>query len=117
LFRRARTSSLFFPFLGNNIVGWVAGVQGTFRPDIVGLADEHWRTALEESARWPDNPQPGAWFLRSRDYEDWHGFRHLCWQIAWTVSRGGLRGLVPCPRDSSARPGHHKADRGRPSDR
>ena len=29
------------------------------------------------------------------DFEAWRGYRPLCRQTAWTVSRGRLRGLVP----------------------
>lgn len=94
LFERARTRD-WEMYLGNNIVGWVQGIQGQFRPDLEGLFSQYRRTALAECERWPDDRRPGAWFLWFPDFESWFGYRSLCWQIGWTVSRGGLRGLVP----------------------
>lgn len=81
-------------FLGNNIVRWVNAYGGVFRPDLDGLFAQYRRAALAECAAWEGDRRPGTWFLRSPDFEDWRGYRSLCWQIGWTVSRGGLRGLV-----------------------
>jgi hypothetical protein len=81
--------------LGNEIVGWVGAYDGTFRPDLEGLFAQYRRAALAECAAWEGDRRPGTWFLRDPDFESWRGFRVLCWQIGWTVSRGGLRGLVP----------------------
>jgi hypothetical protein len=83
------------PYLGNNIVGWVSGYEGVFRPDLHGLFAQYRRAAIAECAAWNAARRPGTWFLRYPDFEHWRGYRHLCWQIGWTVSRGGLRGLVP----------------------
>jgi hypothetical protein len=92
LFARARNEGFFW---GNNIVGWVEEIQGQFRPDVEGLFREYWRTALAECERSANDQCPGAWFLWFPDFEDWSGYRSLGWQIGWTVSRGGLHGLVP----------------------
>jgi hypothetical protein len=81
--------------LGNLIVGWVGAYEGSFRPDLDGLFAQYRRAALAECAAWEGDRRPGTWFLRNPDFEDWAGYRSLCWQIGWTVSRGGLRGLVP----------------------
>ncbi|MFN2123737.1 MAG: hypothetical protein ACK2UP_09575, partial [Candidatus Promineifilaceae bacterium] len=35
---------------------------------------------------------PGGWLLRSQYDEDQYNW--CAWQIAWTVSRGGLTGLI-----------------------
>jgi hypothetical protein len=69
---------------GNKIVAWVQEVQGRFRPDLDGLFAQYWRLAVERGL--------GNQFLGAGDES---GPRTLCWQIGWTVSRGGLRGLVP----------------------
>jgi hypothetical protein len=81
--------------LGNVIVGWVSAYEGSFRPDLDGLFAQYRRAALAECAAWEGDQRPGTWFLRNPDFEGWYGYRSLCWQIGWTVSRGGLRGLVP----------------------
>jgi cold shock CspA family protein len=81
--------------LGNAVVRWAGSYGGVFRPDLCGLFTQYWRAALAECAACPGDRRPGTWFLRDSDFESWHGFRSLCWQIGWIVSRGGLRGLVP----------------------
>jgi hypothetical protein len=81
--------------LGNVIVGWVSAYEGSFRPDLDGLFAQYRRAALAECAAREGDLRPGTWFLRNPDFEAWYGYRSLCWQIGWTVSRGGLRGLVP----------------------
>jgi hypothetical protein len=81
--------------LGNDIVGWVSAYNGLFRPDLDGLCAQYRRAALAECAAWEGDRRPGTWFLTDPDFESWRGYRSLCWQIGWTVSRGGLRGLVP----------------------
>jgi len=81
--------------LGNAIVGWVSAYEGSFRPDLDGLYGQYRRAALAECAAWEGDRRPGTWFLSNPDFEGWYGYRSLCWQIGWTVSRGGLRGLVP----------------------
>jgi hypothetical protein len=82
------------PYLGNDIVSWVSAFDGVFRPDLNGLFAQYRRAALAECAAWGGERRPGTWFLRYPDFEDWRGYRSLCWQIGWTVSRGGVRGLV-----------------------
>jgi TIR domain len=94
LFERARTEGPGF-LDSNSIAGWVESIQGQFRPDIEGLFSTYLHTALAECERWPDDRRPGAWFLWFPDFESWWGYRSMCWQIGWTVSRGGLRDLVP----------------------
>ena len=81
--------------LGNDIVGWVGAYDGVFRPDLDGLFAQYRRAALAECAAWEADRRPGTWFLMDPDFESWRGYRILCWQIGWTVSRGGVRGLVP----------------------
>jgi hypothetical protein len=81
--------------LGNTIVSWVGAYNGVFRPDLDGLFAQYRRAALAECAAWDEDRRPGTWFLRDPDFESWRGYRALCWQIGWTVSRGGMRGLVP----------------------
>jgi hypothetical protein len=81
--------------LGNDIVGWVSVYDGLFRPDLSGLFAQYRRAALAECAAWDGDRRPGTWFLRDPDVESWRGYRVLCWQIGWTVSRGGIGGLVP----------------------
>lgn len=83
LFERAGSRNVF---LGNDILAWVQSVQGRFRPDLEGLFNRYWQLAVE---RGFDGRSP---FMGAND-ED--GPRQLCWQIGWTVSRGGLHGLVP----------------------
>jgi hypothetical protein len=56
--------------LGNLIVGWIMELQPSFRPHLEGLFAEYRRQAANDVIR----------ALRS--------------QIGWTVSRGGLRGLI-----------------------
>jgi hypothetical protein len=80
LFERAGGNIL----LANDIVGWVHGIQGQFRPDLDGLFAQYWRQAVERGL--------GDHFLGAGDES---GPRTVCWEIGWTVSRGGLRGLVP----------------------
>ena len=75
--------------LGNYAVGWVDLYEGVFRPDLDGLFAQYRRAALAETR------PPGTWFLGGPGPDGWHGFRVICLQIGWTVSRGGLRGLVP----------------------
>ena len=79
--------------LGNEIVGWVAACDGSFRPDLGGLFAQYRRAAFAECAAW--GRRPGPWLLGDPDFEAWHGHRSTCWQIGWTVSRGGMRGLAP----------------------
>jgi hypothetical protein len=86
LFEWAAGSEGWNPGLGlsNMVVPWVQEIQGRFRPDLDGLFAEYWRQAVERGL--------GNQFLGAGDES---GPRTFCWQIGWTVSRGGLRELVP----------------------
>jgi hypothetical protein len=84
LFERAGSQQMTPWQLGNKIVGWVQKVQGRLRPDLDGLFAQYWRLAVQRGL--------GNQFLGALDE---NGPRTLCWQIGWTVSRGGLRGLAP----------------------
>jgi hypothetical protein len=67
----------------NYVVGWVQQIQGRFRPDLGGLFPRYWELATERG------------FERFLGAGDEGGPRAACWQIGWTISRRGLRGLVP----------------------
>lgn len=56
--------------LANDVVLWVSDFQAAFRPDVEGLFRVYARLAQDRSTE------------------------ALRWQIGWTVSRGGLHGLV-----------------------
>jgi hypothetical protein len=72
----------------NEIVEWVETMQGVFRPHLEGLFATYARQAASFFARTPDPVGFALW-------DDEGGPRSFCYQIGWTVSRGGLRGLVP----------------------
>lgn len=87
LFERAVSSR--DTILGNDTTVWVSEMQGAFQPDLEGLFHVYHQQALQF---WRPG---GPWFPNFFDsgievFERW-----ICWQIGWTVSRGGLRGLVP----------------------
>lgn len=84
--------------LGNSIVGWVQEHQGEFRPDLDGLFRQYWRS-VRGFAQGPIGRDEA-----SLD-------RLLCWQMAWTVSRGGLRALANglAARFRSTRPTERRA--------
>jgi len=93
LFERAGAYPMFSVELRNQLVRWIRRFQREFRPDALGLFREYARLE-HDRIRW---------------------YR---WQIAWAVSRGGLRGLVaelapalesPDPQDPIAA-GHLIAD-------
>ena len=89
LFRRsARGGDLM---LGNAIVGWVQAHQAEFHPDLDGLFREYWWLSVREFTRFPTLPDDMTVNFLS---EDTSFYRSPCWQIAWTVSRGGLRQLA-----------------------
>ena len=68
---------------GADIVAWVRAYAERFRPELDGLFVQYRRAA-----------GLGPWSAAKPDRtSDSH--RILAWQIAWTVSRGGLHGLVP----------------------
>jgi esterase/lipase superfamily enzyme len=89
LFRRAARA--WDINLGNHIVGWVQRHQANFRPDLEGLFREYWRLSVREVAQYSSSDDGTVGFLA---YDDGLFYRWLCWQIAWTASRGGLRGLA-----------------------
>jgi TIR domain len=81
--------------LGNDIVKWVQLMQGQFRPDLEGLFNVYRRRAEEVFAQYSwelENGRTAQTSFVELDVEG--GPRSLCYQIGWTVSRGGLRGLV-----------------------
>jgi hypothetical protein len=88
LLERAAGSSHGVYLLANRVVGWLQHVQTQFRPDLDGLFAVYWRLAEEASNTWGEDPD--TWLSSVAD----SGPRTLCWQIGWTVSRGGLRGLA-----------------------
>jgi len=69
LFELAGAHQMFAITLRNQLVRWIGRFQREFRPDALGLFREYAR----------------------REHDRIHWYR---WQIAWAVSRGGLRGLV-----------------------
>jgi esterase/lipase superfamily enzyme len=90
LFRRAARA--WDSDLGNHIVGWVQRHQANFRPDLEGLFREYWRLSVREVAQYSSSDNQTVGFLAGWGDESF--YRWLCWQIAWTASRGGLRGLA-----------------------
>ncbi len=96
LFERAGAYPMFSVELRNHLVRWIRRFQREFRPDALGLFREYARLE-HDRIRW---------------------YR---WQIAWAVSRGGLRGLVaelapalesPDPQDQAAMEDHGRRTRG-----
>jgi hypothetical protein len=82
---------------GNGIVGWVHAMQGRFEPDLDGLFGVYAGQARDLFAGyrgWSEGAAPGRTFSFVR-IDDSGGPRSFCYQIGWTVSRGGLRDLVP----------------------
>jgi hypothetical protein len=91
---------------GNSVVEEVHALQGRFRPDLAGLAFLYQRVARELFSGYRSDT--AAYYGPSETYgagpESLFKFveiealgdpRSLCYQIGWTVSRGGLHGLVP----------------------
>ena len=80
--------------LGNDLVQWVERIQGRFRPNLEGLFAVYQGQAVAVWHAWTAAGRPHvipAFFDPGiEEFGRW-----LCWQVAWTVSRGGLRGLVP----------------------
>jgi hypothetical protein len=81
--------------LGNEIVQGVQRIQTQFRPDLEGLFAAYQRQAEEIFAWYSREADDGRLPLWTFGTDDEGGPRSMCYQIAWTVSRGGLRGLVP----------------------
>ena len=91
LFERAHEDGGFFVdiSLTNNLLSFLEKFE-YFRPDLNGLFQEYHRCVEKWSSS--RGAPLDSWLLLGRDDEDpysWHS-----WQIAWTVSRGGLKGLV-----------------------
>jgi hypothetical protein len=86
--RKFEDGGIFAWGIGNEIVRNVAAVQGRLRPDLEGLFTLYRRAAAEFLRAGCD---VAAFF--DENWED--ALRGTCWQLAWIVSRGGLRGLVP----------------------
>jgi hypothetical protein len=83
LFEQAADQGTYW-MLSNHITGWVQEIQGRFQPDLDGLFTTYWRLAVEKG---------GFSYFLAEGTES--GPRTSCYHIGWTVSRGGLRGLVP----------------------
>jgi hypothetical protein len=77
--------------IGNELLMYLAKFDN-FRPDLNGLFREYLKAAFEYCDGI--NRRIGRWFLSERWNPGLHPSWHL-WQIAWTVSRGGLSGLIP----------------------
>jgi hypothetical protein len=77
----------------NNLLKKLGSIED-FRPDLCGLFEEYLRCISgwirDRSSRYGE--PNGRWFQLRRDDEDPYSWRS--WQIAWTVSRGGLKGLI-----------------------
>jgi hypothetical protein len=84
--------------LGNQAVGWVHAVQGEFRPDLEGVFDSYEKRARELFAKYREQERAREGSIGVFSFvqiNDEGGPRSLCYQMGWTVSRGGLPGLVP----------------------
>ena len=75
------------PWLGNSLVAHIARYE-KFRPELRGLFRVYRRT-LESYAK---GTGLGSWLIDERDDE--HYLCWTAWQIAWTVSRGGIASVV-----------------------
>ena len=75
----------------NNIVLAIHALQGRFRPDLAGLSLLYQRVARELFGV----RRTRAWLFRFVEIEATGGPRSFCYHLGWTVSRGGLHGLVP----------------------
>ena len=94
LFRRAARARFGDPNLGNSIVGWVQVHQAEFHPDLDGLFREYWRLSVRKFTQFSTPLDADDMTVNFLSWDDESFDRNLCWQIAWTVSRGGLRGLA-----------------------
>jgi esterase/lipase superfamily enzyme len=108
LFRRAARA--WDIGLGNAIVGWVQTHQADFHPDLAGLFREYWRLSVREVAPYSSRPEDATVGFLAGWYDE-SLYRWLCWQIAWTASRGGLPGLVTglAPHFRSIKPTERRA--------
>jgi hypothetical protein len=80
--------------LANDVVLWVHELERSFRPDLHGLFAIYRSEAAAEWAEWRRQWPDERLFPRFFD-PGLEAFRRwLCWQIGWTVSRGGLRPLL-----------------------
>ena len=73
----------------NNLLRYLEGIEN-FRPDLNGLFEEYLRCIMDRRSRYA--VPPDRWYLWERDDENGDNWRS--WQIAWTVSRGGIKGLI-----------------------
>jgi hypothetical protein len=93
LFQYATKKPYYDVGLISNLLKHIERLEN-FRPDIYGLYAEY----LECLKDWINDRSSyygetgGRWFQLHRGDEDSFGWRS--WHIAWTVSRGGLRGLI-----------------------
>ena len=77
----------------NHIVKWVEGLQGHFQPDVGGLFEVYLQQFKEIFKDYRGSADTA--FSLTEMMDDEGGPGSFCYQIGWTVSRGGLRGLVP----------------------
>lgn len=93
LFEFAAKDDYYNVGLTNNLLEQLARLEN-FRPDLNGLFKEYHRCVndwiRDESSYYGE--QNARWFQVYRDDEKKYGWNS--WQIAWTVSRGGLKGLI-----------------------
>ena len=77
----------------NNLLKSLERIEN-FKPDLRGLFEEYLRCVngwiRDRSSNYGE--RNARWFQMYRDDEDPYSWRS--WQIAWTVSRGGLKGLI-----------------------
>jgi len=85
--------------IGNSIVTWVEAMQGRFSPELEGLfavyaylARRLFTEYRNRAAR--SSPTGAESLFRFVGWDDEATPRWLCYQIGWTVSRGGLNDLV-----------------------
>jgi hypothetical protein len=90
---------------GNSVVEHVHEHQRQFRPDLLGLSSlyaevagslfREFRSGSAYLGRHRDTYGSSADVFKFVEIEALGDSRSLCYQIGWTLSRGGLSGLVP----------------------
>ncbi|TVL98064.1 MAG: hypothetical protein CV087_21690 [Candidatus Brocadia sp. WS118] len=93
LFEFAAKDNYYEVLMINNLLKQLARLEN-FRPDLNGLFEEYHQCVtdwIRETSSYYGK-QSARWFQLYRDDE--HSISWRSWQIAWTISRGGLRGLI-----------------------
>ncbi len=93
LFELATKEDHYDVRLINNLIKNLERIEN-FKPDLRGLFEEYLRCVnawIRDRSSNYGEPN-GRWFQLYRDDGDPYSWRS--WQIAWTVSRGGLKGLI-----------------------